>query len=98
MEPQTNSTPSPWPKRLRRNEASAYLSEVHGLRFARQTLARMACQGTGPAYSLFNRVPYYDTAALDRWAEGRLTPPAVSTAAHKRSGERPGKAPMRGAR
>lgn len=81
------SDASPWPKRLRRDEASTYLATVHGIKLARQTLARMAYQGTGPAYSLLNRIPYYETDALDRFAEERLTPPAASTAAHKGRGQ-----------
>jgi len=83
MELQPDFTASSWPKRLRRDEASNYLAVVHGIKLARQTLARMAYQGTGPAYSLLNRIPYYETEALDRFAGERLTPPAASTAAHK---------------
>jgi hypothetical protein len=74
---------SPWPVRMRRADASRYLEIEHGIRLAVQTLARLAVEGCGPPYRLYSRMPLYERAALDEWAESRLTPAAASTAAHK---------------
>ncbi len=67
---------------LRRQQASNYLLEVFGIRLCPRTLAKMACQGTGPKFRRDGRTPIYDTRDLDEYAEARLTPPAASTAAH----------------
>jgi hypothetical protein len=63
-----------WPPRLRRAEASRYLSDVHGVTTAAATLAKLAVIGGGPAYELWGRVPYYPTESLDGWAKARLSP------------------------
>lgn len=55
---------------LRRREAAAYLG------LAQSTLAVMASENRGPAYSRVGRVTVYDVADLDRWvAERRRTSP-----------------------
>ena len=58
--------------RLRRWEASEYLSLKHGLKVAAATLAKMASTGGGPLYHRANRTPLYPTVELDSWAEKRL--------------------------
>ena len=66
--------------RLRRWEASEYLSLVYGLQVAAQTLAKYASQGGGPAFNLAGRVPLYPTVLLDEWALARLGTPVSNTA------------------
>ena len=54
---------------LRRREAAAYL------RLSVPTLAAMAAQGRGPAYSKAARVAIYDVDDLDAWvAQHRCVP------------------------
>jgi hypothetical protein len=86
----------PWPLRMRRVDASRYLESEHGIRLAVQTLARLAVEGRGPPYRLYSRMPLYERAALDEWAESRLTPAANSTAAHRVAQEK--RAPKAGGR
>jgi Helix-turn-helix domain len=63
---------------LSRSEASDYL--VHrGLRVAKQTLAKFAVTGEGPAYRCFGARVVYDPADLDAWIESRLTKVRRST-------------------
>jgi Helix-turn-helix domain len=65
---------------LSRSEASDYLIS-RGLRVARQTLAKFAVSGEGPAYRSFGTRVVYDPADLDAWIETRLTKPRRSTSA-----------------
>lgn len=58
--------------RLRREEASEYLEQVHGIRRARSTLAKYASVGGGPSFQKINRTPLYPTEELDRWAIEQL--------------------------
>jgi hypothetical protein len=61
------------PKRyLSRSEASDYL-KAQGLRVEKQTLAKYAVTGAGPAYRTFGTRVVYDPADLDTWIERRLT-------------------------
>ncbi len=65
------------PPRLRKGkyhrvEASEYLLLVHGLSYRPGTLAKMACNGTGPRFHRAVRTPLYPRTELDRWAEERL--------------------------
>lgn len=57
---------------LRRNEASAYLLEKHGLSFQPQSLANLASRGGGPRFRKAGKTPLYPRDELDRWAEARL--------------------------
>ena len=57
---------------LRRAEASEYLELRHGLHYAPSTLAKMACNGTGPPFHRAVRTPLYPPAQLDLWATTRL--------------------------
>lgn len=61
-------------KNLRREEASAYLREVYGIRLATATLAKMVTTGGGPRYFKANRSPLYPTDELDAWAQRHLGP------------------------
>jgi hypothetical protein len=54
--------------RLRRNDASEYLFEIHGIIVAPNTLAKKAVEGGGPRFRRYGRIPYYDTQELDRYA------------------------------
>ena len=63
---------------LSRSEASEYLIN-RGLRVARQTLAKYAVTGDGPAYRSFGSRVVYDPADLDVWIERRLTRARRST-------------------
>jgi len=66
--------------RLRRWEATEYLSLVHGIQVAPATLAKWATVGGGPAYQKVNRTPVYPKDELDRWACEKLGQPIHSTA------------------
>ena len=54
-----------WPNRMRRQDASQYLLEQHGIRLAHSTLAKLAVVGGGPPFRLDGRFPVYDREALD---------------------------------
>jgi hypothetical protein len=75
-----------YPKLLRRWDASKYLLEVHGLQFAPGTLAKFACEGTGPEIHFVNKLPFYRPAGLDAWAKtkfGKPTPRAQKDPHHR---------------
>ncbi|MEH3109479.1 MAG: hypothetical protein PGN22_05165 [Agrobacterium cavarae] len=65
--------------RLRRAEVPAYLLEKHGIPIALNTLNKMATVGGGPVMRYAGRIPLYDVADLDQWAEKRLSGPVAST-------------------
>jgi hypothetical protein len=58
--------------RLRRWEASAYLSLAHGVTVAPATLAKLASVGGGPGFQSVNRTPLYPVVELNRWAAEKL--------------------------
>src|SRR5262245_2449932 len=64
-----------YPKLIRRREASQYLLEVHGLQFAPDTLAKFACEGTGPEIHFVNKIPFYRPTGLDTWAKAKISKP-----------------------
>lgn len=68
-----------WPARMRRQDASQYLLEQHGIRLAHATLAKLAVLGGGPPFRLDGRFPVYDREALDAYARQRLGPLRRST-------------------
>ncbi len=70
------STPA-WPVRMRRPLTSKYLNDVHGVVQKPQTLARKAVEGTGPAFSLLDGVPYYLKEDVDAWVEDRMSYPTT---------------------
>lgn len=61
-------------KRLRRSEASKYLSETHGIGRTPQTLAKYAVNGGGPRFQHAGRFPLYPIEELDKWVESLLSP------------------------
>lgn len=65
-------------KFLRRKAAAAYLNNKYGFGTDR-SLAKMATTGGGPAFRKFSRFALYEPAALDAWAESRISAPRVST-------------------
>src|SRR5262245_48209382 len=64
-----------YPRLLRRQQASEYLLEIHGLQFAPSTLAKFACQGTGPEIRFVNSIPFYPPPGLDVWAKTTISKP-----------------------
>jgi hypothetical protein len=73
------TTSQQWPARMRRREASEYLSQRHGIRLAPATLAKLAVEGGGPRFRLDGRYPLYEAAELDAFAAARLGPLRAST-------------------
>lgn len=68
------------PTLLRRRDAAHYLHEHHGLSYAPQTLAKLACIGGGPIFRRWgSRIPVYAPADLDAWVASKLTGPLTST-------------------
>lgn len=66
-------------KLLRRQAASEYLRETHGLDRAPSTLAKLAVVGGGPVFRRIGRVPLYSTTDLDEWVASKLSQPMRST-------------------
>ncbi|MFZ1416652.1 MAG: DNA-binding protein [Defluviicoccus sp.] len=81
----TDNANAPANRLLRRAEAAAYLCAHHGIKYAPSTLAKLACVGGGPRYSLFGRTPLYRPADLDEWVASRLTPARPSSSAHNQA-------------
>lgn len=61
-----------YPQLLRRPQASAYLEEVWGLQFSPGTLAKLCCQGLGPATTYDGRRAYHAPESLDSFAKSRI--------------------------
>ena len=66
-----------------RKSAAAYLFDKYGFCRSWRTLAKLACMGEGPHYSLASNTALYRPADLDAWAITRIGKPAKSTSAHK---------------
>ena len=73
-------SPAKWVRRLRRNDASAYLKEVWDLDYCPKTLAKLACIGGGPEIEYAGRFPTHTEPALDSFAREKLSPPVRNTA------------------
>jgi len=65
---------------LRREDAAKYLNDVHGLPENKQSLAKKAVYGGGPAFRKFGRHPLYAPGDLDAYAREAVSPPVRSTA------------------
>lgn len=63
---------------LSRASAPNYLL-ARGLRFSKNTLAKLATVGGGPEYRTFGGRAYYTEAALDAWVDEKLSAPRRST-------------------
>ena len=61
-------------ERLRPSAASEYLFVRHGIRRTEGSLARERVTGTGPRFRRAGRDIVYERAALDEWAQSRLSP------------------------
>jgi hypothetical protein len=66
-----------YPRLMRRQQASEYLLEVHGLQFAPDTLAKFACAGSGPKIYFVNKIPFYRPTGLDVWAKAKISRPTT---------------------
>lgn len=66
-------------RRLRRDEASAYLKDEHDVSCAPRTLAKLAVIGGGPPMIYSGRFPLYEPDSLDAWAKSKLSPQVNST-------------------
>jgi hypothetical protein len=63
---------------LRRRQAAEYLKDRFGFGSER-TLAKLACIGGGPEFRSAGRIPLYDRASLDAWAQAKIGPLRKST-------------------
>jgi hypothetical protein len=63
---------------IRRAEAAVYLKSRYGIG-SKATLAKLACLGGGPVFRLIGKIPVYQLADLDEWAQSRITAPRRST-------------------
>jgi hypothetical protein len=68
------------PIALRRQDASKYLFDKHGIVRSTSTLAGYACAGVGPAYIKIGKIPLYRPADLDAWAESITSEKVNNTA------------------
>jgi len=68
---------------LRRKQAARFLADTWGIPISHQTLAKLAVTGGGPAYRKAGRIPLYDVAELDAWAQRKLGPIRRSTSDRK---------------
>jgi hypothetical protein len=78
MEAGDGPLPSP-ERRLRRKQAARYLADVWGIPTSPKTLAKLAVTGGGPQFRKAGRLPLYEIAALDEFAQKKLSPPVSST-------------------
>jgi hypothetical protein len=70
---------SPASAYLRRPAAADYLRVKWGIPCSKKTLAKLACIGGGPVYTLYNRTPLYAPADLDAYSAAKLRKPVRST-------------------
>lgn len=71
------------PPRLKRSEASEYLLARHGISRTAATLAKLACNGGGPAFrKAGGKYVIYDKSELDRWANETIGQPRSSTSSN----------------
>ena len=68
--------------RLRRCEAADALTQA-GFPITPGTLANLACQGGGPPFSKWGKIPIYIWGITLAWAKARATPMLANTAAHR---------------
>ena len=68
---------------LNRKSAAAYLKDKYVFCGSWRTLAKLACEGDGPLYSLTANAALYRPDDLDIWAQARISKPAASTSAHR---------------
>lgn len=71
--------------RLLTRETSEYLLEVHGVKMAPATLAKLRSIGGGPPFEKFGATVLYQPRNLDAWALDKLGEPKSSTSDEARS-------------
>jgi hypothetical protein len=82
----------------RRTEAARHLTEKRGLPYSKGRLAKDAVHGTGPAFQYCGRIPLYDVADLDAFADAVLSVKVRSTSElAPQDGVRRGRPPRKGA-
>ncbi len=64
---------------LRRGEAADYVAKTLGAPCTKNTLAKLATVGGGPAFRKIGPTPLYDPVDLKSWVEARLTKRVHST-------------------
>jgi hypothetical protein len=64
---------------MRRDEASAYLRDRHGIQHSPDYLAKLAVTGGGPRFHKARRTPIYTIEHLDEYAAEVTSPPVRST-------------------
>lgn len=79
LERETPVTPPACPdkfkkRRLRRVEASEYLSVVHNISRTPKTLAKLASTGSGPEFEKIGATPFYAPEKIDAWVEKQKRP------------------------
>lgn len=67
------------PQFFRRREAGEYLRSKFGFGSG-SLLAKLACEGTGPAFRKVGTAVIYEPEELDRWALAKIGEPQTSTA------------------
>jgi hypothetical protein len=73
------------PFRLNTAAASRYLQEKYGVIQTPKTLRNRRCQGTGPHWQFWGRIPYTTAPLLDEWVERMFSDAAVNRR-HARGG------------
>jgi hypothetical protein len=79
MSPTVVLAPRKWSARMRGEELSRYLLEVHGIRLSPATLARLRVQGGHPKFQYDGRFPVVTPESADAFALDRLGPMVSNT-------------------
>jgi len=66
------------PQFIRRDEAARYLRQNFGFG-SKATLAKGVVTGDTPQYRKIGRLVVYERAALDTWANSKISPPRKSS-------------------
>jgi hypothetical protein len=73
-----------------RGDAEQYIRTTYDVKCSPGTLAKMAVDGTGPAFRRWGHAVVYEVDDLDSWAQARLSPKVHSTAGLAPRGKHPG--------
>ena len=63
---------------IRPKDAEKYLKEKYGFG-SQKSLAKLACTGGGPEFRKAGRMRLYEPAALDDWAQSKISAPVRTT-------------------
>jgi hypothetical protein len=69
-----------------RGDAAQYIRTTYGVKCSPGTLAKMAVDGTGPAFRHWGDAVVYEVDDLDSWAQARLSPKVHRPPALPRAG------------